>query len=271
MSTLAFYAEHAPHPALAGHVRCVWELRTPDAASAAVERVVPDGCCEWVFHMATPFELVAVDGTRARQSAALFVGATLQPIWLAPSSGADVLGVRFHPGGASAFVRSSARDFSERIARLEELELAWADELAERLFDAPRSARVGMLQRTLLARLVAETLESARVRHAATLLLAGRASVARVANECGVGMRQLQRSFQTHVGFGPKDLMRIGRFQRALSELGQEHASLADVAFACGYADQAHFGREFRALSGTTPARWRGERHALTDAFVAGA
>jgi AraC-like DNA-binding protein len=63
------------------------------------------------------------------------------------------------------------------------------------------------------------------------------------------------------------------RFQRALS-IGERAASLADLALAVGYADQAHMTRDIVALSGATPARIIGRTTTtvgLSDFFKNGA
>ena len=47
------------------------------------------------------------------------------------------------------------------------------------------------------------------------------------------------------------------RFDRTVSRLRRVDDSLAEVAYACGYYDQAHLNREFRELAGTTPRLFR--------------
>jgi AraC-like DNA-binding protein len=71
----------------------------------------------------------------------------------------------------------------------------------------------------------------------------------------GVSERQARRRFQDHVGYGPKTLQRILRMQRVLWLLSRPcpPCSLAHLAQAAGYADQAHLTREMRALTGQLP------------------
>ena len=58
----------------------------------------------------------------------------------------------------------------------------------------------------------------------------------------------------TALGFGPKAMQRMLRFQRALSgRRAWPVATLSQLAASSGYADQAHMTREFRALAHTTP------------------
>jgi methylphosphotriester-DNA--protein-cysteine methyltransferase len=67
----------------------------------------------------------------------------------------------------------------------------------------------------------------------------------------GIGDRQLRRRFLDAVGYGPKTLERILRFQRFLMLGGDD---LARRALDAGYADQAHLTRESTRLAGLPPA-----------------
>ena len=88
--------------------------------------------------------------------------------------------------------------------------------------------------------------------------------------------RQLQRRFQSAVGYGPKAFQRIVRLQRLLDLSAREAArnsGLAALSDAAGYADQAHMSREVRDLTGRLPSSLlagSGSTLAMSDLFKTG-
>jgi len=68
------------------------------------------------------------------------------------------------------------------------------------------------------------------------------------------------RSLQRHLAAGGNrfaTLLRASRVATAATLLRDGDAALADIGYACGFADQAHFQRSFRAVVGMTPAVFR--------------
>jgi AraC-like DNA-binding protein len=105
----------------------------------------------------------------------------------------------------------------------------------------------------------------------------GLLSLSTLRETLGVGERALQRAFDGSVGLSPKQAVRIMRFRHAVALLRRKPAlTLSRIALLTGYADQAHFTREFRALAGVTPGYF-GREQALvgfvqdsidTDAYI---
>ncbi|MDX6689220.1 MAG: hypothetical protein QOG15_677 [Solirubrobacteraceae bacterium] len=75
----------------------------------------------------------------------------------------------------------------------------------------------------------------------------GDVAVQRLAEGVGWSRRHLASCFKADIGMSPKTAARILRFEQvtALLRTGAA-ASLADAAYDCGYADQAHLNRDFR-------------------------
>ena len=88
----------------------------------------------------------------------------------------------------------------------------------------------------------------------------GDVAISSLCDELGVGERRLERNFRRALGTSPKHFARITRFLLACRTLhAGEWTNLAAVAHACGYADQAHFNRNFKAFSGMSPRQFLGD------------
>ncbi len=107
--------------------------------------------------------------------------------------------------------------------------------------------------------LVGTARESDGVAQAARLLRQrrGTGSIQELAEMTWLSLRQFQRRFQQLTGLNPKHYARICRVAHAvhLKEL-VPNASWTAIALDCGYSDQSHFIRDFKALTATLPRKF---------------
>jgi len=233
------YREHRAPASLAPWLACTWERC--DGGGDPV-RVVPDGC----------IDIVWTEG-----GATHVVGPNTSAFLVALDAGVRVVGARLRPGAAPALLGVDAVALCDgRVA----IEAVWHDDgrrLAQRLDDAGAGAdRCGLLVAALSARARQSAAPDPLVRAAVDGLGAPHARVEALARDLGVSARQLRRRVEAAVGYGPKQLARVLRLQRALAaaRAGEE---LAAVAAGAGYADQAHFAHECRALAGVAATALR--------------
>jgi AraC-like DNA-binding protein len=99
------------------------------------------------------------------------------------------------------------------------------------------------------------------VRAAVTVLDATNTTVADAAARANLSERELQRRFVRDVGYAPKTLQRVLRFQRFMGQLHLPRVELAGAAAIAGYADQSHLSREARRLTGLSPRQLLDYRH----------
>lgn len=272
------YRELTPAPALRRHVRCYWMLDAPaPPADPPAERVLPDGCVEMILNLDAPFERRRDDGTTARQPRELLIGPMTRYIAIRPTGVVRLVGIRFQPGGAAPFVTPPLDELRDATPELTAATSWVRAELSERLALAARSReRAAVLDDVLsryLARRGPRSTPDPRLAAAVSLVvrLGGNARVDALAQATGLGVRQLERRFVRAVGFGPKTLSRLARFQRAVRAIDRASAPRwSRIAVECGYADQAHFAREFREFAGVTAGAFARERHPMSDHFTSG-
>lgn len=254
------YRLASPLAALDPFVHSYWTVRArPDQPVDLSVEVFVDGRADLIFTFGAPY-LRQAHGEAARVIRRSNLDAQrLVPIRIVQRGDVFVVGVRFKTGGLSPFIRDPAdrwtgqlvdpsEAFGAEAARLErDLQGADADfDQQVRLLDAFLSRRFALspAQRTVLT--VKDAIESAY----------GTVGIEALGRASGTSPRHLTRLFRNHIGFGPKMLARITRFQRALAMLADGYGgSMAELALACGFYDQAHLARDFRRFSGQPPAR----------------
>lgn len=165
-----------------------------------------------------------------------------------------VFGVKFRPGGFSGLVDDDVRTLTNRgvpasavfrgVAQLERrvakaTSMEACVDAAEAFFALPRLSDEAALVRDVVERLE-EDHTLVRVEQAAAL--------------ADVDIRTLQRLFRRHVGVTPKWVLARYRLHEAAARLTETPtSSLAGLAAELGYADQAHFTRDFTRVAGRSP------------------
>ena len=252
----------AAPPSLASFVSYVRVTAAPERGVAHVPYVrLPDGQLELLLYVAPDDETLRVVGTRMR---ALHKPSTV---------GHAFLSVRFKPGGAYPFFGVPLSALTDQLVDLADL---WGD-AAHVLRDAlgnthHRETRIAAVERALTHRLATAAFEPASapsVRRAVRLVEAAPAlpTVEALARDLGTSTRHLRRTFLEVVGIGPKQYLRVARFQRALHAVKRApFMPLATIAERTGYSDQSHFSADFQALSGTPPSALRAHGRGLARA-----
>ena len=92
--------------------------------------------------------------------------------------------------------------------------------------------------------------------------ITGRVLVADLCALIGRSEAHFSRSFRGTFGYSPHAFVIRRRVELAAKHMFQTNMSLSDIAFECGFVDQAHLCKHFRAVAGETPAAWRRAKRA---------
>jgi AraC-like DNA-binding protein len=240
------YAEIAPAPALRPFVECLWVHRIDEPPPEFGRRLLPSGRVDFVW--------IGDVGVRIAGPQSRYMRPLELPRILA-------FGARFRPGAAPYLLRTPATELVDRHVALDAIDPRLARRLDDRLGEARNAGdALSALGAELARRLRTVEPPPPAVREAVRML-DGAATVAETAARTFVSERALQRRFAQDIGYGPKLLQRVLRFQRFMRALTAPRAELARAGLLAGYADQSHLSRETRRLAGLSPRQLTDWRH----------
>ena len=185
-----------------------------------------------------------------------------------------VIGTKFRPGAFRAFVDRPVASFTDRRWALRDVFGVDAFAAGALLHDEDAAA-IEVIEKFLRSRRPVST-DSMELAGRITARIAEDRELQRVdqlVDEFAIPARRLQRLFREHVGVTPKWVIQRYRLIEAAERLASGlPRDFATLALALGYADQAHFIRDFKKLVGRPPAGYaRGTPRQSTDPSPAGA
>ncbi|MDP9138147.1 MAG: helix-turn-helix domain-containing protein, partial [Pseudomonadota bacterium] len=188
-------------------------------------------------------------------------GLSDRPVTIDSFGSSHCLQIDFTPEGARRFFRLPMCELANRMVALGDVLGGQADELRERLGEMTSwPARFAFVEAALLERLKGNLPASPAITWAYGKLLetGGAMRIGALCERLDCSRKHLVSKFHEEIGLPPKAVARIIRFNHALGLARQgPESGWADIAAACGYADQSHLCREFRDLAGEMPSAWQ--------------
>jgi AraC-like DNA-binding protein len=258
----ASYFRHVPSPPLSYFVASIWYAE--NAPAHQLEQFLPTAGIDLVINVRTAqltrFETETLDRQR-RYIGPVISGAHSSPYVIPTAQQAALLGVRFKLGCARDIVGVPLDVLGNDHVALSDLWGTTALALQESVMTAKSAEeRCRRVEAALVMRLRRSRGSHPAIPDAIRALTGTRSPspVGAAASASGLSTRRFIEVFRRDIGLAPKQFTRVVRFHRALRLLKSDHyESLAALALDAGYYDQAHFTRDFKALSGMSPTAYR--------------
>lgn len=260
-----------PHPVLRPYVR-EYVGGSESTYQPLVRRELPSEIAPVIFNFGAPFRIYDhADPTRFVERSSFATGAFDQYVLVGSTGSYACVQVNFTILGARLFLGAPLRELTNRVVALDDVIDLSGRRLVEELGNADGwAARFDRLDEEIMKRIGAAQLPSSLTWAMQKMVRRhGQLSIGDLASDVGWSHRHFVKQFSEQIGLTPKVLARVLRFGQAsqrLADVGGGH--LADIAADCGYYDQAHFTRDFRAFAGVTPTELLASRLPNRGGFV---
>jgi AraC-like DNA-binding protein len=251
------YHEYTPHPILQDSVKCFW-IHEATYGSETTQDITPDGCVELIFNFGSPYRLLTTTPPTVLP-AAVIVGFQSKTMPILLQGTLKVVAARLFAWGALALLQDNVNTLTNTVAALG---TEW-DSLVHVLKSQVTQGRYEQATKTLEEFLIRQALVRTydlKLIHAAAKLLhhtKGECRISELAEYCQASARQLERGFRRAIGTSPKGFARTLRFYEAQRRLMfNPDADLTQLTYECGYFDQAHFIKDFKAFTRRTPSEY---------------
>jgi len=250
-----------PSAFLSQYVKQYWSIENCiHAGNQHIHRIVPSGLFELVFYLNDKPH--SADQQKTVSDNIIITGQLNSYHDLVVSGNLSLFAIYFLPHGLSMFLDLPIKELFNQSVPLRLIIKDKVNELEDELSSAETFEKKIIIAENFLISQIRKNEKKYkydRIRHIINKINQTKDSF--------LSRKQFERTFNEFVGTSPKQFLKIVRFQNAIYEKSQNsELSLTEIAFKCGYFDQAHMINDFKTLSGITPKKYF-EKGVFSDYF----
>lgn len=248
-----------PSPALRPFVSHYWVCTADEDVSQEV--MYPTGHVELCIDVSQGQTIRHRRGRGVTAPGIEILGHMTVPTTATVTKGTTLLIAKLKPFAGPLFFSTGMTDFTNESVDLKDVLRNEAEIFYDQILHAPTLSRKISILETFLVQRLMHTQKDFRLLNLVEKVCGyictrdARFSIGEIASGLGFSERYVQKVFRSWVGLTPKSFHAVHRFNRSLDLIQTSNHSLTEIAYACGYYDQAHFIKEFRNFTGMAPSR----------------
>lgn len=217
---------------------CIWTMKSENNLDKSIQNfILPDACIDLIIDF--------------RMKTIYFSGFSKETELFELRECVDYMGVRFRPGAFYALFHVAADKVMDKMILFQEIEKKV--ELKNIFLIEDISKRINILKEFLLQKNISKSDEK-YIKLVNQLYCDPKdKTVIDISKNMGYDKRQIYRIFKTNYGVSPKVLLNILRLHLCIDLLLENKKTIIEIAYLCGFYDQAHFIKEMKRYTGISP------------------
>ncbi len=239
-------------------IKCLWTLEESAERYNQIT-IIPDSYLELIVNLGGPLYWINGRGQSIQLPAIFMLGLHDRPLNISSQSQlVQLASIRLHAWALSGFGGYLTRS---ALSSIFELSGPWRQLPSHLQYTLHRGGYPAVSQEFLafFIEYYQYSDELTIIRNAGQTLYShqGQLRIPDLAQHINLSVSQLERRLKQATSVTPKTLARLIRFEQVRNSLfGQIPPNLTYLAHDFGYTDQAHLGREFKALTGYSPTQY---------------
>jgi AraC-like DNA-binding protein len=252
-----FYKEYKASDALKPYVYGFWSLHTDgkDDCQSPMQRCFPAGTIEWIISIRGKNMKGHRAGLWFDYPRSIFTGICDKAAEWMSYGNAELFGVRLTPEAAIHLFDMPLKNYQNSFINAEDFLGSKISPIIANMISAETIQDKLFLMETFLhTQIKFKSLQPDYFTAAMKLIRSNsELNIASLSKQVYVSERQLQRSFQAYLGISPKAYLKTMRLYKAHRYGLIRSDNYSSIAYQLGYADPAHFTRDFKDYFGVPP------------------